>query len=109
MKKVEGLLNERTTLNREVRKLNQELKEVTENRIESLTNEEIDNLMHGKWFGSLVSNIMRLIKNPLIEELAILEQLQDRYSETLSTLEEESKQLEHELEEMMQQLVVSES
>jgi len=109
LKKVEGLLNERTTLNREVRKLNQELKEVTENRIESLTNEEIDNLMHGKWFGSLVSNIMRLIKNPLIEELAILEQLQDRYSETLSTLEEESKQLEHELEEMMQQLVVSES
>lgn len=109
LKKVEGLLNERTTLNREVRKLNQELKEVTENRIETLTNEEIDNLMHGKWFGSLVSNIMRLIENPLTEELSVLEQLQERYSETLSTLEEESKQLEQELEEMMQQLVVSES
>lgn len=92
-----------------MKKLKQELKEATETRIETLTNEEIDNLMHEKWFGSLVSKIMRLIENPLREELAVLEQLQDRYSETLSTLEDESKQLEQELEEMMQQLVVSES
>jgi len=109
LKKVEDLLNERTTLNRDVKKLNQELKEATENRIETLTNEEIDELMHEKWFGSLVSNIMRLIENPLTEELAVIEKLQDRYSDTLSTLEEESKQLEQELEEMMQQLVVSKS
>ena len=109
LKKVEGLLNEKTTLNRDVKKLHQELKETTENRIETLTSEEIDNLMHEKWFGTLVSNIIRLIENPLLAELAILEQLQDRYSETLSTLEDESKQLEQELEEMMQQLVVRES
>lgn len=108
LKEVESLLNEKTTLNRDVKKLNQELREATEARIETLTNEEIDELMHEKWFGSIVSKIMRLIENPLTEELAVLEQLQDRYSETLSTLEEESKQLEQELEEMMQQLVVSE-
>ena len=107
--KVEGLLNEKTTLNREVKKLEQELKVATEASIESLTNEEIDLLMHEKWFGALVPKVMRLIENPLTEELAILEQLQVRYSDTLSTLEEESKQLEQELEEMMQQLVVNES
>jgi len=109
LKKVEGLLSERTTLNRDVKKLNQELKEATEARIETLTNEEIDDLMHEKWFGSLVNKVMKLIENPLTEELAVLEQLHDRYSGTLSTLEEESKQLEQELKEMMQQLVVSES
>lgn len=109
LKKVEVLLNEKTTLNREIKKLNQELKEAIEARIETLTNEEIDVLMHDKWFGSLVSKGMRLIENPLTEELAVLEQLQARYSDTLSTLEEESKQLEQELEEMIQQLVVSES
>ncbi|PID13842.1 type I restriction-modification system subunit M [Sporosarcina sp. P34] len=108
LKKVENLLNEKTTLNRDVKKLNQELKDVTENRIETLTNKEIDDLMHEKWFGSIVSKIMRLIENPLTEELAVLEQLQKRYSETLSTLEVESKQLEQELEEMMQELVVTE-
>ena len=107
LKKVEDLLNEKTALNRDVKKLNQELKEATENHIEMLTNEEIDDLMHEKWFGSLVSKIMRLIENPLTEELAILEQLQNRYSDTLSKLEEESKQLEQELEDMMQQLVVN--
>ncbi|MEV9641484.1 type I restriction-modification system subunit M [Mammaliicoccus sciuri] len=109
LKKVETLLNEKTMLNRDVKKLNIELKEATEARIETLTNEEIDVLMHEKWFGSLVYKVMRLIENPLTEELAVLEQLQARYSDTLSTLEEESKQLEQELEEMMQQLVVSES
>lgn len=109
LKKVETLLNEKTMLNRDVKKLNLELKEATEARIETLTNEEIDVLMHEKWFGSLVYKVMRLIENPLIEELAVLEQLQSRYSDTLSTLEEESKQLEQELEEMMQQLVVNES
>ncbi|QTD39478.1 type I restriction-modification system subunit M [Sporosarcina sp. Te-1] len=108
LKKVEDLLNEKTTLNREVKKLHQELKEATEARIETLTNEEIDHLMHEKWFGSLVSKGMQLIESPLTEELAVLEQLQNRYSETLSTLEQESKQLEQELEDMMQQLVVSE-
>ncbi|MDN7247104.1 type I restriction-modification system subunit M [Planococcus shenhongbingii] len=109
LKKVEDLLNKKTNLNRDVKKLNQELKEATENCIETLTNEEIDDLMQEKWFGSLVSNIMRLIENPLTKELAVLEQLQNRYSETLSTLEDDSKQLEQELEEMMQQLVVGES
>lgn len=109
LKKVETLLNEKTMLNRNVKKLNLELKEATEARIETLTNEEIDVLMHEKWFGSLVYKVIQLIENPLTEELAVLEQLQARYSDTLSTLEEESKQLEQELEEMMQKLVVSES
>ena len=109
LKKVEALLIDKTTLNRDVKKLTQELKEAIEARIETLTNEEIDVLMHEKWFGSLVSKVMRLIENPLTEELSVLEQLQARYSDTLSTLEEKSKQLEQELEEMMQQLVVSES
>lgn len=109
LKKTEDLLNEKTTLSREVKKSNQELKEATEARIENLTNEEIDNLMYEKWFDSLISKVMRLVVNSLTEELAVLEQLQNRYSKTLSTLEEEGNQLEQELEEMMQQLVVSES
>lgn len=109
LKRVEGLISEKTTLNRDMKKLKQELKEARETRIETLKNEEIDDLMHEKWFGSLVSKVMRLIENPLREELEILEQLQNRYSETLSILEDESKQLEKELEKMMQQLVVTES
>src|SRR5699024_3994566 len=85
---VETLLNERPTLNRDVKKLEKELKEMTEDRIETLTDEEIDTLMYEKWFGSVISQVNRLLENPSTEELAILEQLQDRYADTLTSLEE---------------------
>ena len=108
LKNVEALLNERTTLNRDVRKLETALKEMTEARIETLTDEEIDTLMYEKWFGSVIKEVDRLLENPLTEELAVLEQLQDRYSNTLDALEAESAKLEKELEAMMAQMVVSE-
>ncbi|QUW23063.1 type I restriction-modification system subunit M [Sporosarcina sp. Marseille-Q4063] len=108
LKIVESLLNERTKLNRDIKKLETELKAMAEDRIETLTDEEINKLMYEKWFGSVISKVNRLLENPLTEELAVLEQLQNRYSDTLETLEEESEKLEKELDEMMEQLVVSE-
>lgn len=109
LKSVEKLLTDRTMLNREVRELEKELKEATEERILTLTDDEIDQLMYEKWFGNIVKNMIRLIENPLKEELNTLEVLQERYSETLSILEAESEQLEKEIEAMMQELVVKES
>src|SRR5699024_2535800 len=97
---VEKLLSEHTALNREVKRLETALKEMTEERIELLTDDEIDTLMYEKWFGSVIAKINRLLENPLTEEINTLDQLQDRYSDTLSTLEEESNKLENELEEM---------
>ncbi len=108
LKNVEKLLNERTKLNRDVRELKKELKEMTETRLEILTDEAIDTLMYEKWFGSVISKVNRLLETPLSEELAVLEQLQDRYSDTLDTLDAESEKLEKELEFMMSQMVVSE-
>src|SRR5699024_9521338 len=84
---VKDLLDERTKLNRDIKKLETELKDITESRIETLTDEEIDSL---------------------IDELTILEQLQERYSDTLDELEAESEKLEKELEAMMEQMVVRE-
>lgn len=109
LKNVETLLSDRTKLNREVKALEKELKAATEERIVTLTNDEIDHLMYEKWFGNIVENMVRLIENPLKSELNILEMLQERYSDTLATIEAKSEQLEKELEAMMQELVVSES
>ncbi len=108
LKNIEELLNERTKLNRDVKKLETELKEMTETRIETLTDEEIDTLMYEKWFGSVISKVNRLLETPLTEELTVLEQLQGRYSDTLDALDAESEKLEKELEVMMSQMVVSE-
>jgi len=105
---VKDLLDERTKLNRDIKKLETELKDITESRIETLTDEEIDSLMYEKWFGEVISKVNRLLEKPLIDELTILEQLQERYSDTLDELEAESEKLEKELEAMMEQMVVRE-
>src|SRR5699024_207187 len=74
LKNVESLLSERTKLNRNIRDLKMELKTMTEDRIETLTDEEIDILMYEKWFSSVISHVNRLLENPLKEELSVLEQ-----------------------------------
>ncbi|HHY14305.1 MAG TPA: N-6 DNA methylase, partial [Thermoanaerobacterales bacterium] len=107
LKKVESLLDERSTLNNQQRELEKQLKEKSEDRIENLTNEEIDSLMFEKWFGSLTTKMINLIEQPLKEDLGILEMLQKRYKDTLDSLEEEGKQLEQELEAMLQEMVVT--
>ncbi|WP_340084991.1 type I restriction-modification system subunit M [Siminovitchia sp. FSL H7-0308] len=109
LKNVESLLNEKATLNTKTNKLEKELKQATEERILTLTDDEIDHLMYEKWFGNVLEKMVRLIENPLKEELHTLERLQERYSETLSEMEKESERLEKQLEAMMQELVVNES
>lgn len=107
LQKVESLLTERTTLNRECKELEKELKEATEARIENLTQEEIDFLIFEKWFGDLTTQMISLIEQPLKEDLKTLEMLQTRYQDTLDSLEKESEKLEQELEAMLQEMVVT--
>ncbi|MBC6178941.1 hypothetical protein HB806_14095, partial [Listeria welshimeri] len=71
-----------------------------------LTDEEIDELVFEKWFGTTVADLVKLIELPLKKELNILEQLNKRYAETLDDLDEESEKLEAELEKLMSELVV---
>ncbi|MBC1931903.1 hypothetical protein, partial [Listeria seeligeri] len=82
------------------------LKEAVYERILVLTDEEIDELVFEKWFGTTVNDLVKLIELPLKKELNILEQLHKRYAETLDDLEEESTKLEAELEKLMSELVV---
>src|SRR5690606_23627654 len=99
---------EKTKSIREIKNLEKELKEATEERISTLTNDEINQLMYEKWFENIMEKMVLLIEKPLKEELHTLEMLQERYAETLSTIEAESEQLEKEIETMMQKLVVNE-
>lgn len=64
--------------------------------------------MYQKWFGNIAEKMTQLINTPLKEELAQLQNLIDRYADTLETIEEESKLLEREFEVMLSELVVTE-
>lgn len=106
--KVKNLIEERTKLNRESKAEEKALQDQVEDRIEVLTDAEIDGLIYQKWFGNVVASMTTLIENPLKDELDTLEALQNRYADTLETIDEESKKLEKEFAAMLEELVVTE-
>ncbi|MBH0171499.1 type I restriction-modification system subunit M [Fictibacillus sp. 18YEL24] len=106
LKNVEQLLADKSTLSKEVKADEKALKETVQERILTLTNEEIDNLMYEKWFGNTVDTLVRLIEIPLQKELNTLHMLHNRYADTLSAIEEESRNLESAFEALMSELVV---
>ena len=106
--KVRKLLDERSSLIKAIREKEKALTEQVEEKIENLTNEEIDQLMYKKWFGSLIEDTTKLVEVPLKNELDSLKKLKERYADTLETIEAESKSLEAQFEAMLQELVVTE-
>ncbi|EAA0418267.1 type I restriction-modification system subunit M [Listeria monocytogenes] len=106
LKKVDGLITEKSSLGKEIKAKENELKEAVYERILVLTDEEIDELVFEKWFGTTVEDLVKLIEIPLKKELDIIKELHERYAETLDDIDEESKKLENELEKLMSELVV---
>ncbi|EPX8801948.1 type I restriction-modification system subunit M [Listeria monocytogenes] len=106
LKKADGLIAEKSSLGKEIKAKENELKEAVYERILVLTDEEIDELVFEKWFGTMVDDLVKLIELPLKKELDIIKQLHERYVETLDDIDEESKKLENELEKLMSELVV---
>lgn len=106
LKHVEQLLSEKASLSREMKAHEKALKEAAQERILTLTDDEIDNLMYEKWFGNTVNALVQLIELPLQNELNTLQMLHDRYADTLSAIDEESRNLESAFEALMSELVV---
>ena len=106
LKKVDNLLSRKSTLNKDIKNEEKELKDAVQERILSLTDEEIDKLMFKKWFGQTVSQMVDLIKIPLKAELDTLEMLVKRYSDTLSDIDNEIESLMSEFEALRSELVV---
>ena len=75
-------------------------------RILQLTDEEVDQLLYKKWFGSVIEKVEDLVELPLKAEIAVIDELNKRYSETLEKLDNEMELLEKELECLMKELVV---
>lgn len=106
LKKVEKLFTDKSDFNKAIKAEEKALKEAVQERILTLTDEEIDNLMYEKWFGNTVNTMVGLVEIPLKSELNTLQMLHNRYSDTLSTLDEEIKDLESALEDLINDLVV---
>lgn len=105
LKSTEKLMSNRTRANREIREKENELKELVEERILILREEEIDSLVYEKWFGGLIEDMIALIERPLKDEMDTLKLLNNRYKSTLGDLDEEYNKLEKDFEELLSQLV----
>lgn len=60
-----------------------------------------------KWFGDLHEEFTALIEAPLRAEIATLEMLNERYSETLDDIDAEIREMEQLIEEMLGEMVVT--
>lgn len=106
LKKVDNLLSRKSSLNKDIKNEEKELKDAVQERILSLTDEEVDKLMFKKWFGSTTNQMVDLIKIPLKAELDTLEMLVKRYADTLSDIDNEIESLMSEFEALRSELVV---
>jgi type I restriction enzyme M protein len=106
LKKVEGLMEDKSKYGKEIREKEKELKELVEERILTLTDDEVDSLAYEKWFCELIEDMVNLIRRPLEEELDTLKLLNERYSSTLNDLDKEYSEIEAVFGDMLSNLVV---
>ena len=106
LKQIDSLLNEKTALTKKIKEEEVQLTKDVEDRIEKLTDSEIDRLMYEKWFGTFVEDITELANKTLKKELDILKMLHNRYHQTLDAIDDEIAELMKEFTDMQQELVV---
>lgn len=62
--------------------------------------------MWKKWFGAITNDISKILEAPVLKELDFLSMLNERYSDTLQSIDLEINNLEKSLEDMMEELVL---
>jgi len=106
LKKVESLINNKAKLIKEVKVEEKELSDSVQERILNLTDEEVDTLIYKKWFGDIVNQMVALVQISLKEELKLLQELENRYSDTLSEIDIQIEKMIKDFEMLKNELVV---
>ena len=104
LSEIENLNAKISSQKRIVKKINNELKDKVEEKIEYLTNDEIEFLIHKKWFNAIESEIDNLLLQPINQELDDLNYLIEKYSMTLSCLDKQIQNLDEEISSLEQEL-----
>lgn len=106
LKKVEYFINNKASLTKELKTEEKELDDAVQDRILTLTDDEIDSLMYQKWFGNTINQMVGLIQNSLKKELNSLRILEERYSDTLLDIDSQIDKMMKEFESLKDKLVV---
>ena len=108
LEKAEKLNNEEKKLKAEIKQGEDELHLETKAKIESLSEEEINNLLHEKWSSPIYNGILDLSDDMLKTFTKDVEALSTKYVVTMDDLEKEIKETEKSLAGMLSELTGSE-
>ena len=108
LEKVEKLNNEEKKLKTEIKQGEDELHLETKAKIESLSEEEVNNILHEKWSSPIYNGILDLSNNMLKAFTKDVEALSTKYAVTMDDLEKEIKETEKSLASMLSELTGSE-
>lgn len=109
LEEVSDLNAEEKNLKKEVKSGQEQLQILTKQRIENLTDDEAKNLLHEKWIMPITSGVARL-SDDLIDAFAKkIKELSTKYSTTFKDIEDQIKETEHSLCQMMNDLTGSDN
>jgi len=108
LEKAEKLNNEEKKLKTEIKQGEDELHLETKAKIESLSEEEVNNLLHKKWSSPIYNGILGLSDDMLKAFTKDIEALSTKYAVTMDDLEKEIKETEKSLANMLSELTGSE-
>lgn len=103
-KQQKKLNDDAKTIRKEIAKLTKELEEKTIKKIEGLTDSEINALLEEKWILPLCTSLNEMPGKVVDDFISSLTKMTEKYSETLSSIENKIKQTQKELFELMDEL-----
>lgn len=109
LKKVEALVKEKSATDKKIKKDSNELHLSTKGKIETLTDDEVRELLKTKWISPILQRLESLSENVVSNFVAKLEALAKKYETTFFDIETEIKDEEKAFAEMLDDLTGSES
>ena len=108
LKTYQSLVNEKKTLNKEIKKESESLEKNSKETIENLSDDEVNNMLIKKWIDPLMDLLQKIPMNIINELIKALESLSKKYEVTFEDIENEINQTEIELISMIDDLVGNE-
>lgn len=108
LKTYQSLVNEKKTLNKEIKKESESLEKNSKETIENLSDDEVNNMLIKKWIDPLMDLLQKIPMNIINELIKALESLSKKYEVTFEDIENEINQTEKELISMIDDLVGNE-
>lgn len=108
LKEADDLFKKQKTLQKDIKNSNANIHAMTKDKLESLSVEEAKELVYEKWIKPLMDEMDRLPQTMIDQLKKQLENLENKYSETLSDLDHQIRKTEKELAEMIDDLTGNE-